>query len=90
MIFLCKKACADLFTVYGGVYMLSDAYSDSEIRDTLKIRLQKIETEVKRLQEEISRLEGEKKQILSQIADHSDAAYEENMLQLVYEQRHKK
>ena len=70
--------------------MLSDAYSDREIRDTLKIRLQKIETEVKRLQEEISRLEGEKKQILSEIADHSDAAYEENMLQLVYEQRHKK
>ena len=68
--------------------MLSDAYSDREIRDSLKIRLQKIETEVKRLQDEISRLEGEKKQILAEIADHSDAAYEENMLHLVYEQRH--
>ncbi len=70
--------------------MLSDAYSEREIRDTLKIRIQKIETEVKRLQDEISRLEGEKKQLMKEMAEHSDASYEENMLQLVYEQRHKK
>ena len=64
--------------------------NDREIIDDLKMRLEKIETEEKQLRAEISRLETEKKQILDQIADHSDEKYEENILQLVYEQRHKK
>ena len=70
--------------------MLGQDYSDREIRDDLKKKLQKLDLEEKKLKEEIDRIETEKKKILDQLAEHSDASYEESMLQLVYEQRHKK
>lgn len=70
--------------------MLSQSFSDREIRDDLKLKLQRLETEEKRLKDELAHIEGEKKQILDQLAEHSSESYEENMLQLVYEQRHKK
>ena len=70
--------------------MLSQTYSDREIIDDLKVKLKKLEAEEKRLRDELSHIEGEKKQILDQLAEHSSESYEENMLQLVYEQRHKK
>ena len=70
--------------------MVDYASSNREIRDELKVKLRKLEADEKKLQDEIAHIQTEKKKILTQLAEHSDATYEENMLQLVYEQRHKK
>ncbi len=70
--------------------MLHDSYSEKEVRDDLKIQLKRIEAEEQKLQDEIERLERDKKKILTQLSEHSNENYEQNMLQLVYEQRHKK
>ena len=69
--------------------MISQTYSDREIRDDLKIKLQKLEAEENKLKTEIEHIETEKRKILNQLAEHSSESYEESMLQLVYEQRHK-
>ncbi len=64
--------------------------SDKEIIDDLKFRLYKLEAEEEKLQEEIQRINREKRAILNEMSRHSTADYEQNMLELVYEQRHKK
>ncbi len=64
--------------------------TDREILDDLKFRLHKVEVEEEKLQKEIDRLQREKRAILEEMSMHSSKDYEENMLQRVYEQRHKK
>ncbi|MCR5097685.1 MAG: hypothetical protein K6B14_01915 [Lachnospiraceae bacterium] len=64
--------------------------SDKEIIDDLKFRLHKLEAEEEKLQKEMDRLAREKRAILEEISMHSSKDYEADMLQLVYEQRHKK
>ena len=49
-----------------------------------------MEVEEEKLQKEIDRLQREKRAILEEMSMHSSKDYEENMLQRVYEQRHKK
>ncbi len=63
--------------------------SQREIRDELKGKLRMLEQEEQKLKDEIDIIAGEKKKILSEISKHSDENYEENLLHLVYEQRHK-
>ena len=64
--------------------------SDREIIDDLKFKLSKLEAEQEKLQKEMDRIERDKKAILDEMALHTSKDYEQNMLQLVYEQRHKK
>ena len=63
--------------------------SDREIIDDLKFKLSKLEAEQEKLQKEMDRIERDKKAILDEMALHTSKDYEQNMLQLVYEQRHK-
>ena len=61
--------------------------TNKEAIDDLKFRLQKIQTEKARLEDDLSRLNGEEKMILQQLAQFSDEKYESDMLELVYQQR---
>ncbi len=61
--------------------------TNKEAIDDLKFRLQKIQTEKARLEDELSRINGEEKLILQQLAQFSDEKYESDMLELVYQQR---
>lgn len=63
-------------------------YNKEAIHD-LKIELQSIQTEKERLEAELNRLAGKENHILEELAKYSDEKYEEDMLQLVYEQRKK-
>jgi predicted phage gp36 major capsid-like protein len=60
-----------------------------EIIEDLKVELSSLEAEEEQLRKDIERIEGKKKQILEEIAQHSDEKYEEDMLALVYQQRRK-
>lgn len=64
-------------------------YNKEAIHD-LKIELQFIQTEKAKLEAELSRLAGKEKHIMEELAKYSDEKYEEDMLQLLYEQRKKK
>ncbi len=61
--------------------------TNKEAIDDLKFRLQKIQTEKARLEDDLSRINGEEKMILQQLAQFSDEKYESDMLELVYQQR---
>ena len=61
--------------------------TNKEAIDDLKFRLQKIQTEKARLEDDLSRVNGEEKLILQQLAQFSDEKYESDMLELVYQQR---
>ena len=73
----------------GRLFMTIGPKSDREIIDDLKFKLSKLEAEQEKLQKEMDRIERDKKAILDEMALHTSKDYEQNMLQLVYEQRHK-
>ncbi len=58
------------------------------IRD-LQMDLQRVQAEKAKLEAELSRVVGREKAILEDLGKFSDDKYEEDMLQLVYEQRKK-
>ena len=59
-----------------------------EIED-LKFQIDQIEQKEKQLKDELERLNNEKAEILRQISEKSDERYEQDMLELVYQQRRK-
>ena len=63
--------------------------TNKEIIEDLKVEFSSLEAEEEQLRKDIERIEGKKKQILEEIAQHSDEKYEEDMLALVYQQRRK-
>ena len=63
--------------------------NDKEIVDKLQIELTRIDREIELVQKDMDRLVGRKKQILDEIAKHTDEEYEDKILSLVYEQRKK-
>ncbi len=63
--------------------------NDKEIVDKLQIELTRIDREIELAQKDMDRLVGRKKQILDEIAKHTDEEYEDKILSLVYEQRKK-
>lgn len=63
--------------------------TDKEIIEDLKVELSKLENEAEQLRKDLDRIEGRKKQIMQEIADHSDEKYEEEILAQVYQQRRK-
>lgn len=62
---------------------------NKEIIHDLKVDLQRIQAEKAKLEEELNRLSGKEKHIIEELGKFSDEKYEEDMLQLVYEQRKK-
>ncbi len=64
--------------------------SDKEIIEDLKFKLYKLESEEEKIQKELDRIGREKRAILDEMSRYSNADYEQSMLELVYEQRHRK
>ena len=62
---------------------------NKELIHDLKLELQSIQAEKEKLEAELSRLAGKENHILEELGKFSDEKYEEDMLQLVYEQRKK-
>lgn len=57
--------------------------------EKLKMEIDDIELKEKQLRDELERLSAKKTELLRQIAEKSDEKYEQDMLELVYQQRKK-
>ncbi len=68
---------------------LGSNFTNKEMIEDLKMQLSRVQTDRKKVEEELKRLQGEEKRILDEISGLSDDKYEQDMLQLVYEQRKK-
>lgn len=79
-----RRGICDKIIAMGGRTMQDEVRYNYE---DLKIRYNAIQAEVKKLEEELSRLHGEEKNILDQMKGMTDEKYEENALALLYEQR---
>jgi ElaB/YqjD/DUF883 family membrane-anchored ribosome-binding protein len=55
--------------------------------EKLKMEIDDIELKEKQLRDELERLSAKKTKLLRQIAEKSDEKYEQDMLELVYQQR---
>lgn len=62
---------------------------NKEVIHDLKLELKSVQAEKEKLEAELSRLAGKENHILEELGKYSDEKYEEDMLQLVYEQRKK-
>ena len=62
---------------------------EKQVVSNLKLELARVEEELVRAQTEVDRITARKKQILDELAQHSDQRYEEDMLARVYDQRRK-
>ena len=58
--------------------------------EDLKYRLKELQTKEDALMIEVEEVRGQKKRILDELSSLSDAKYEQDMLELVYQQRRKK
>ena len=58
--------------------------------EDLKYRLKDLQTKEDALMIEVEEVRGQKKRILDELSSLSDAKYEQDMLELVYQQRRKK
>ena len=61
--------------------------SDREIVEDLQIRIKEIDSEIKIKEEELQSLQVEKARCMKEMEEHSDEKYQQNVLELVYEQR---
>lgn len=61
--------------------------SDKELLEDLQIRAKQLDNEISIKQGELNALQAEKAQVMKEIGEHSDEKYQQNVLELVYEQR---
>ena len=62
---------------------------DVDLVEDLRIKVKELDTQIKEKEEELSELRGERARYLKEIGEHSDEKFQQDMLQLVYEQRKK-
>ncbi|MQN01965.1 MAG: hypothetical protein DUD27_08070 [Lachnospiraceae bacterium] len=65
---------------------------DQDLVEELRIKANELQRQIKEKEEELAELRAERGRYLKEIDAHSDEKYEQNMLELVYQQRmkHKK
>lgn len=62
---------------------------DMDLVEDLRIKVKELDSQIKEKEEELSELKGERARYLKEIGDHSDEKFQQDMLELVYEQRKK-
>ncbi|MCR4868378.1 MAG: hypothetical protein K5889_02730, partial [Lachnospiraceae bacterium] len=63
---------------------------DREKVDACKLQVKEIEQKIEEHERELESLRAKKALLLKEIGEHTDEKYEQNLLNLVYEQRKKK
>ncbi len=63
---------------------------DVDLVEDLQIKVKELDSQIKAKEEELEELEGERGRYLKEIGEHSDEKFQQNMLELVYEQRMKR
>ncbi|MGN0240669.1 MAG: hypothetical protein ACI4CS_03185 [Candidatus Weimeria sp.] len=62
---------------------------DMDLVEDLRIKVKELDSQIKEKEEELSELKSERARYLKEIGDHSDEKFQQNLLELVYEQRKK-
>ncbi|MDY3991848.1 MAG: hypothetical protein SOY96_08285 [Lachnospiraceae bacterium] len=63
---------------------------DVDLVEDLQIKVKELDSQIKAKEEELEELKGERGRYLKEIGEHSDEKFQQNMLELVYEQRMKR
>lgn len=63
---------------------------DRDLVEDLQIRVKELDSQIAAKEEELNELKGERGRYLKEIGEHSDDKFQQNMLELVYEQRMKR
>ncbi|MDD6381488.1 MAG: hypothetical protein PUG04_07400 [Lachnospiraceae bacterium] len=61
--------------------------TDRDIVEDLQLRVKELDSEIKMKQEELDALRAEKAKCLKEMGEHSDEKYQQDLLEMVYEQR---
>lgn len=61
--------------------------TDRDIVEDLQLRVKELDSEIRMKQEELDALRAEKAKCLKEMGEHSDEKYQQDMLEMVYEQR---
>lgn len=61
--------------------------TDRELIEDLQIRIKELDSEIKIKEEELQSLQAERARCMKEMGEHSDEKYQQNVLELVYEQR---
>lgn len=61
--------------------------TDRDIVEDLQLRVKELDSEIKMKQEELDALRAEKARCLKEMGEHSDEKYQQDLLEMVYEQR---
>ena len=62
---------------------------DMDLVEDLRIKVKELDSQIKEKEEELSELNRERARYLKEIGEHSDEKFQQDMLELVYEQRKK-
>ena len=62
---------------------------DMDLVEDLRIKVKELDSQIKEKEEELSELNSERARYLKEIGEHSDEKFQQDMLELVYEQRNK-
>lgn len=62
---------------------------DMDLVENLRIKVKELDSQIKEKEEELSELNSERARYLKEIGEHSDEKFQQDMLELVYEQRKK-
>ena len=62
---------------------------DMDLVEDLRIKVKELDSQIKEKEEELSELNSERARYLKEIGEHSDEKFQQDMLELVYEQRKK-
>lgn len=61
--------------------------TDRDIVEDLQLRVKELDSEIRMKQEELDALRAEKAKCLKEMGEHSDEKYQQDLLEMVYEQR---
>ena len=62
---------------------------DMDLVEDLRIKVKELDSQIKEKEEELSELNSERARYLKEIGEDSDEKFQQDMLELVYEQRKK-
>lgn len=61
--------------------------TDREILEDLQLKIKELDNDIKIKEDELQSLKNERAQYVKEMGEHSDEKYQQNVLEMVYEQR---
>lgn len=62
--------------------------ADKELLEDLQIKIKQLDSDIKIKEDELNSLKAERAKYMKELGEHSDEQYQQNILELVYEQKY--